>query len=99
MKNLKKLVLAMLIVGTVCIAGSAIAQSCNGAENRAIAMAKLEVGADRETHIFVAVAQSADCDDWIVYKRTPGIYGVTACIVTIENWEVIDVLCCPIGCD
>ena len=69
-----------------------------GDESRAIQIAKREVGADRETHIFVAVAQSEDCDDWKVYKRTPGKYGVTACIVTIENWEVTDVTCCPTGC-
>ena len=98
MKNLKKLALSLLIVGAVCIAGTAFAQSCSiGAENRAIAMAKLEVGADRTTHIFVPVATSEDCDDWLVYKRTPGVYGVTACIVTIVDWVVVDVECFPTG--
>ena len=69
-----------------------------GNENRAINMAIREVSADRDTHIFVAVAQGEDCDDWIVYKRTPGTQGVTACIVTIVDWKVTDVTCCPTGC-
>lgn len=98
MKHLKTLAVAMLIIGTVCIAGTAFAQSCSvGAENRAIAMAKTEVGIDPLTHIFVAVPTSGDCDDWLVYKRTPGKYGVTACIVTIVDWVVVDVECFPTG--
>ena len=88
-------VLALTIVATV--APSALACTI-GDENRAIALAKLQVDVDRETHIFVAVAQGDDCDDWVVYKRTPGLFGVTACIITIEDWQVVDVTCCPTGC-
>ena len=89
-----------VVVLTVAVLSSvvAVALACTtGDEQRAIQMAIREVGADRDTHIFVPVA-GADCDDWTVYKRTPGRYGVTACIITIENWEVVDVFCCPTGC-
>lgn len=94
--------LATILFLVTTLAGSAVitadAACTKGDENRAINIAKRAVGADRDTHIFVAVAQTEDCDDWVVYKRTPGKTGVTACIVTIENWEITDITCCPTGC-
>ena len=90
--------LALLTIAVLSSVVVAALACTTGDEQRAIQMAIREVGADRETHIFVPVASSEDCDDWVVYKRTPGLTGVTACIITIENWKVVDVFCCPTGC-
>lgn len=91
------LFLASLATLVAVVAPAALA--CTpGDEQRAIQVAIREVGADRDTHIFVAVAEGSDCDDWKVYKKTPGTTGVTACIVTIQDWQVVDVTCCPTGC-
>lgn len=95
---LKKVVLCAVLVLTAAAFAVPAVQACNeGESRRAVEIAKREVGADRDTHIFVAVPQGTDCDDWLVYKKTPGKYGVTACIVTITDWTVTDVECYPTG--
>ena len=97
-RRTKVLALLMLTMFLLTTAATTALACTQGDENRAIALAKREVDVDRDTHIFVAVPQSEDCDDWVVQKRTPGIRGEIACIITIVDWVVVDVTCCPTGC-
>lgn len=93
---------AAAIIGVTSLTSSVVATSAEcstGDHQRAIGLAMSVVSPDRTTHVFVPVPLNETCDDWQVYKRTPGIkYSTTAAIVTIEDWQVIDVLYCPTGC-
>lgn len=91
---------ASIGVTSLFMSVAAISAECTtGDHQHANGLAMSVVSPDPSTHIFVAVPLSEDCDDWQVYKRTPGIkYSTTAAIVTIEDWQVVDVLYCPTGC-